>query len=370
MAIAEAIVIISGSIVGQTIYALVTNSAISELDTTVATGLLSSIVYVSVARAGDLYRLPALIRPAEHMRRIVSACVIVLFALTAALFAFKIGSQVSRGAIVGFSVSMLVLCYAARLGAAGLIGRLMAQSAIVGNPVFLLGDAEELHHLTPAYLLQQFGLREVGRHVLDTIGQPRVAPPILEALQAARTRRASELLLAVPWDEAARLSEIEAALRTSPLPARLLPTRDQRAVIARCAPTRDCAIQLLDLQRAPLGLLERLAKRGLDIVGATIGLVLLSPVIACVVLAIRRDSPGPVVFRQRRNGFDQRPFTIFKFRTMHVLEDGAHIAQARRGDARVTSVGRMLRRTSLDEVPQLWNVLRGEMSSSGRVPMR
>jgi undecaprenyl-phosphate galactose phosphotransferase/putative colanic acid biosynthesis UDP-glucose lipid carrier transferase len=85
-------------------------------------------------------------------------------------------------------------------------------------------------------------------------------------------------------------------------------------------------------------------------------------------IAIRLDSPGPIFFRQRRNGFNANQFLIFKFRTMTVLEDGPTLVQASRLDPRVTRVGRLLRRSSIDEVPQLLNVLRGEMSLVGPRP--
>jgi undecaprenyl-phosphate galactose phosphotransferase/putative colanic acid biosynthesis UDP-glucose lipid carrier transferase len=85
-------------------------------------------------------------------------------------------------------------------------------------------------------------------------------------------------------------------------------------------------------------------------------------------VTVKLDSPGPVLFRQRRNGFNVHPFVIFKFRTMNVLEDGGNVVQAKRHDPRVTRVGRVLRHSSIDELPQLFNVLRGEMSLVGPRP--
>jgi exopolysaccharide biosynthesis polyprenyl glycosylphosphotransferase len=117
-----------------------------------------------------------------------------------------------------------------------------------------------------------------------------------------------------------------------------------------------------------LGGAERVAKRSLDLVLGGIGLFLLLPLMLAVALAIRLDSPGPVLFRQNRNGFNGRPFPIFKFRTMRVMEDGPVVVQAKRNDSRVTPVGRWLRRTSIDELPQLFNVIRGEMSLIGPRP--
>jgi lipopolysaccharide/colanic/teichoic acid biosynthesis glycosyltransferase len=108
------------------------------------------------------------------------------------------------------------------------------------------------------------------------------------------------------------------------------------------------------------------SRRGLDVLLAAAGLVTLSPVLAVIAVAIRLDSPGPVLFRQTRVGAGGRPFTMLKFRSMRVATAGPEITA--RGDARVTRVGRRLRRTGLDELPQLVNVVRGEMTLVGPRP--
>jgi exopolysaccharide biosynthesis polyprenyl glycosylphosphotransferase len=113
------------------------------------------------------------------------------------------------------------------------------------------------------------------------------------------------------------------------------------------------------------------AKRTLDIVVSALGLIVLSPVMAMVALAIRVTSPGPAVYQQQRVGKDGRLFTIYKFRSMCAdAEAQTGAVWARVGDPRVTPVGRFLRRTRLDELPQLWNVLRGHMSFVGPRPER
>jgi putative colanic acid biosynthesis UDP-glucose lipid carrier transferase len=110
------------------------------------------------------------------------------------------------------------------------------------------------------------------------------------------------------------------------------------------------------------------AKRLIDIVGALTGLLFLAPFLMIVAALIRIDSPGPALFRQRRTGLDGAAFYIYKFRTMRVLEDDANVVQAGRRDRRVTRVGKFLRRTSIDELPQLLNVLRNEMALVGPRP--
>ena len=135
----------------------------------------------------------------------------------------------------------------------------------------------------------------------------------------------------------------------------------------------DCA-QLLDwrldpqLEDGARRLHGARMKRLIDFCGAVCLVVILAPFLALVALAVRLDSRGPALFRQRRTGQDGVPFTICKFRTMSVAEDGDVVVQASRGDCRVTRVGYWLRRTSIDELPNLFNVLTGEMSLVGPRP--
>jgi exopolysaccharide biosynthesis polyprenyl glycosylphosphotransferase len=124
----------------------------------------------------------------------------------------------------------------------------------------------------------------------------------------------------------------------------------------------------LQLTRAPLSAFEVLQKRIFDLIVATGALIVLAPALAAIALLIRLDSPGPVFFRQRRYGFNQQPFRIIKFRTMTTLDDGEVVRQVCRNDHRVTRIGRWLRRWNIDELPQLINVLRGEMSLVGPRP--
>src|SRR5262249_41979408 len=110
------------------------------------------------------------------------------------------------------------------------------------------------------------------------------------------------------------------------------------------------------------------AKRALDVVGSVAAIACLCPMLLIVAIAIALDSSGPILFRQRRSGLNGRTFLIYKFRTMTVLEDGPDVKQACRNDRRVTRIRKILRRASLDELPQLINVLKGDMSLVGPRP--
>lgn len=116
------------------------------------------------------------------------------------------------------------------------------------------------------------------------------------------------------------------------------------------------------------GLLHRAAKRILDLLIATVALIILIPAFVAIAVLVRLDSQGPILFRQRRTGLNGRVFRILKFRTMTVVEDGDAITHAVRDDPRVTRVGDFLRKSSLDEMPQLINVILGHMSLVGPRP--
>ncbi len=119
---------------------------------------------------------------------------------------------------------------------------------------------------------------------------------------------------------------------------------------------------------SPIVGLNALFKRCFDLVVASLALLVLSPLMALIALGIKLETPGPVLFRQRRYGLDGRQIVVWKFRSMTVVEDGSVVRQATRGDKRITRLGAFLRRTSLDELPQIFNVILGSMSLVGPRP--
>ena len=193
-----------------------------------------------------------------------------------------------------------------------------------------------------------------------------------ELLDIVRRDRIEEAIVAVDANDREDLGKVVRALKQLPITVRFamqtpaidLPPRGV-SHLAR--------LPMLDLWRRPLSACERLAKVIEDRLLASLLLVLTAPLMLLIAVAIKLDSRGPVLFRQRRAGFSNDPFEMLKFRTMIAgLEpagrDDAEVPQARRNDTRVTRIGGFLRRSSLDELPQLVNVLRGEMSLVGPRP--
>jgi len=130
----------------------------------------------------------------------------------------------------------------------------------------------------------------------------------------------------------------------------------------------DAASRRSHVRHAKAQTRSEMIKRVIDLTMASLAIFFLMPLLLVVALAIKLDSRGPVLFSQTRRGLNGKPFKILKFRTMSVMEDGSVIEQAKRQDSRVTRLGRWLRRTSIDELPQLINVIRGEMSLVGPRP--
>ncbi len=189
-----------------------------------------------------------------------------------------------------------------------------------------------------------------------------------ELITFVQRQQIDEVFIALPWSADNRILDILRKFRHLPVPIRLAP--DSTIVRAQSGGNPDIAVPLAPIIRQPplspwglfvKGLADRFVSAG--------GLLVASPLLAAIAVAVRVTSPGPVLFRQPRLGFNNRPFAVYKFRTMRVAADGEDaLKQARRSDPRLTPLGAVLRRWSLDELPQLFNVLKGEMSLVGPRP--
>lgn len=182
-----------------------------------------------------------------------------------------------------------------------------------------------------------------------------------------RGRMVDKIILAVPGEYKHRLWEAIDRVAVLGKDVQIY-TEDEVLPVSVRPGTRSGEVALRTVVTSPPVYRGRLAKSILDYSLASLALLILAPVLALIALCIRFDSRGPVIFKQRRYGEKGAIFTVYKFRTMSVLEDGAAIKQAMKDDARVTRVGRFLRRWSLDELPQIFNVLKGDMSIVGPRP--
>jgi undecaprenyl-phosphate galactose phosphotransferase/putative colanic acid biosynthesis UDP-glucose lipid carrier transferase len=287
------------------------------------------------------------------------------------LLLFHSNAEVLQSTMIASAVLQIVLLVLVRLPMEKAFRSMMASGSIAGRRVVTIGEPQELKGLRKAMLFRYFGFEETARiPVAVDPARPEegIGIALDRAIQEARDRRAEEFVVALRWSSKETLETVRNRLRRSPLPAHLLPDTTIRSMLGRRVLATSGPRMMLEIQRVPLSMTERLVKRAVDIVLSASAIVLLVPLFILFAIAIKLDSPGPVIFRQRRNGFDTDQFVIYKFRSMTVLEDGPTIAQARPGDKRVTQIGRLLRSSSIDELPQLFNVLTGKMSIVGPRP--
>ncbi|MFO1074150.1 MAG: undecaprenyl-phosphate glucose phosphotransferase [Geminicoccaceae bacterium] len=244
------------------------------------------------------------------------------------------------------------------------------------NRIVLVGAGPQAVHLLQHVRRGDPALRILG--IFDE-RRTRLPPdiegcPVLGDLDAlvgfVRRERVDQVIITLPQSAATRRLACLEQLRSLPVHVRLCP--DLPALETSPRGITDLAgLPLLRIYDRPLAGWAGLIKRLEDRLLAGVLLVLLAPLMLLTALAIRLESRGPALYRQERYGFDNRPIRVLKFRTMFVERcdppDGA-VTPARRGDPRVTGLGRILRSTSIDELPQLINVLRGEMSLVGPRP--
>ena len=200
----------------------------------------------------------------------------------------------------------------------------------------------------------------------------RLEAPLLGRLDEigyiVRREGIDEVFLALPVSSSPRIEHVLMQLRDTTASVHFLPQWPQsselRVRIDQIAGTR-----MLTVCGPPFTGLRAMLKRSADLVLALIAILLTAPLMLAIAAAIRITMPGgPVLFRQRRHGLNGQPIEVWKFRTMRVLEDGATVTQATRNDPRITPLGAFLRRTSMDELPQFFNVLQGRMSVIGPRP--
>jgi putative colanic acid biosynthesis UDP-glucose lipid carrier transferase len=188
-----------------------------------------------------------------------------------------------------------------------------------------------------------------------------------DAAAFVNTRNIDIIFIAIPPGQVTRMRELMNELGDTTASVYYVPDVTGFDVIQQRT-SEILGLPVVAMCETPFHGYRGLVKRLMDVTIASLALVVLSPLLLGIAYCIRKTSPGPALFRQRRYGLDGREIQVFKFRTMSVLEDGARVTQAARNDARVTPIGRHLRRWSLDELPQLLNVLQGSMSLVGPRP--
>jgi Undecaprenyl-phosphate glucose phosphotransferase len=284
-----------------------------------------------------------------------------------AVFLLHAAGDLSRGWFLGWYASGLAGLLALRLAVPVLARKLAAAGRIARRGLAIVGPRS---HLASAAALLEPALPHLRLtcHALDPAEVERGGEPLARALAALRRtlrREGVEGVLVLPLSTRTEPQmRVLQELRELPVDVWYCPAVEPR--LANAGATTFGPLPALLVRPQPLSMTEQRIKRAADLVMAGTALLLLSPLLLVVAVAVKLDSPGPIFFRQARFGFNNRPFEMLKFRTMHLADcDPTGARRTVRDDPRVTRVGRFLRRSSLDELPQLWNVLKGDMSIVG-----
>src|SRR5262245_29775415 len=365
----DILLIVAASVACGAIYNSVIHQNDMDLFRHVATAAVVCTIFVPLLRNRGLYEPTSLVNWTLQTRKIIVLWTLTLLIFAGATFAFKIGPDFSRGAVLSFGIVGLAGLLVHHALWCAFIDAGLRNGSLRGRESILLC----MHDGHGGVGVAQSHARDLERHGFKVENifylAADVSPKELieRAIAFARGSEIKEIFVAADLQRWSTIRDLIQRLCDLPLPLTLLPDESIATLFQR-TPRRFGSSVGVEFQRAPLSLSERMAKRALDLTVAIIGIVLLTPMFLIIALAIKLDSPGPALFMQTRHGFNTKKFKIFKFRTMSVLDDGATIKQAVQGDARVTSIGSWLRRTSIDELPQLFNVLRGEMSIVGPRP--
>ncbi|MCB1506746.1 MAG: undecaprenyl-phosphate glucose phosphotransferase [Hyphomicrobiaceae bacterium] len=322
-----------------------------------------------------LYKVRAFSSIMRQMPRVIAGWTVVFAALVVVVFFLKSGHSFSRVWLaVWFAAGGLALI-AGRLGLAGLVrhwareGRLYRRAVIYGGGEFserLIRQLEE-EAAGDIRISGIFDERGDGRSASVIAGYPRLGG-LNDLVGFCRQTRIDLAIVALPITAEDRLVDVMKEISVLPVDVKL----PAAATALRFSPrtySRVGNVAMIDLHDTPITDWGRVSKWAFDkIVGLT-ALVLLAPVMLAVAIAIKLDSRGPVFFRQKRYGFNNELIEVFKFRSMYTDRCDATAAKlVTRDDPRVTRVGRFIRKTSLDELPQLLNVLAGELSLVGPRP--
>ena len=333
--------------------------------------VVSSLFYM-IARQRGQYDQQMDFRFTSQMSTLIYVCALTLASAFSVVFFLKIQTDFSR---IWVLLWMGILLCSLAAGRALLSGyaKVLMRSGMLRRSVALVGSGkqflaakaalqQEAHHFS---LISTLNLS--ASDALSSFDSARLAEKISPFIKEAQDKHVDCVIIALPSSMGLELDKIMTQVQMLPVDVQVVPDFGGANVSARHVQKIGGETVITTISK-PITEWGAFLKMIEDYVIGAACLMLALPAMVIIALAIKLDSPGPVFFRQRRHGYNHRVIQVLKFRTMRVLEDGDAVRQATKNDSRITRVGAFLRRTSLDELPQFWNVIRGEMSVVGPRP--
>ncbi len=337
-----------------------------------AAGIVGATGLTALLRRDGYYEFEALLSSSRSMRAVIARWALIVLGLIAFGYALKVSEHFSRAWLFGWTGLVAVLLIAARIFAAALLRRAIREGGVFSRRIAIVGVNDVAnrfaeHAANPEKAISIVGVFSAGpEDAAATIGRA-IAGDLRTLERAARAGEIDDVIIAMPKLSKEAMTSLINRLSTLPVSLAICPNAHWLDHTGGDV-IRIGGAPLLTLYRRPLegwgGVLKTIEDYA---VGVPAFLILL-PFMLTIAIAIKLEGRGPVFFKQQRHGFNHKVFRIYKFRTMTVLEDGDTVEQVREKDPRVTPLGAFLRRYSLDELPQILNVLRGDMSLVGPRP--
>jgi Undecaprenyl-phosphate glucose phosphotransferase len=303
----------------------------------------------------------------------IGAVVLAFSFFLSALFLLKVTDDYSRGTYFAQLVAVALAVLGVRavghatVRSAISAGRVEARRAVlIGNRVYY-ADIEERLSEAGVQTVRSLPFPAKPQSSGNASANDLDRELVRQMIDTCRKLRPDDIVILATGIDLARSARLADALSELPVSLHVVPV-EAGELLGSARVGELGAMMTIQLLRPPLTAFERILKRAFDIGAAGLGLILLSPLLLVVSIAIKLDSNGPALFRQTRHGYNNDTIRVFKFRSMTVTEDGHACKQATKGDSRVTRMGRIIRRTNIDELPQLINVLLGQMSLVGPRP--
>ncbi len=334
-----------------------------------------SALMVIILELADAYQLAALRKPWSQIGRILFSWSGVFAMMTLVGFFLKVSADFSRVWLATWFGTGFLSLFMLRLVLARAIKR-WARNGKMERRALIVGGGKVAEGLIRSIEMQQdndiricgiFDDRDDVRSPPVVAGYPKLGT-IGELIEFSRIAQIDMLIVALPLTAEARVLTLLKRLWVLPVDIRLSAHANKLQFRPR-AYSHIGSVPMLDIFDKPINDWDSVAKRAFDIFFSVLGIILLSPIMLATAIAIKLDSPGPVLFRQKRHGFNNEEINVLKFRSMYTdMSDPTAKQAVTKADPRVTKVGRFIRKTSIDELPQFFNALRGDLSLVGPRP--
>jgi Undecaprenyl-phosphate glucose phosphotransferase len=334
----------------------------------------NAVIIVIGFNFAGLYKIDSILYPSRQFTKLFFLSLLALLVLVNLGFALKISTSFSRVWVFCLFCSTLIFAYLSRLSTRKLLLHWVSEGRLIRN-IAIVGAGEQGARLIDVIKKRQDSwVRIVGlfddrsSRIPQQVSGHIISGDVNTLVATAQTQRIDDVLVALPWGAEKRVFSILGKLQVLPVDVRLSPD-----LVGLSFTNHEysyyCGVPTLNVYDKPISDWDYVLKTIEDLVVSIAILIFISPLMLLIALLIKIDSPGPVLFRQKRYGFYNQLIEVYKFRTMYIDKQDNNASQlTKRNDPRVTKLGRFLRRTSLDELPQFFNVLKGDMSVVGPRP--